>query len=55
MDLEGKTVAITGAFGTLGTAVVHAALAAGARAAAIDHAPAPRLRSARRSCLAAST
>lgn len=41
MDLEGKTVAITGAFGTLGTAVVHAALAAGARVAAIDHAPAP--------------
>lgn len=41
MDLEGKAVAITGAFGTLGAAVVHAALAAGARVAAIDHASAP--------------
>lgn len=41
MDLEGKLIAVTGAFGTLGAAVVHAAQAAGARVAAIDHAPTP--------------
>lgn len=41
MNLEGKNVAITGAFGTLGAAVVQAALAAGARVAAIDRAAAP--------------
>jgi NAD(P)-dependent dehydrogenase (short-subunit alcohol dehydrogenase family) len=35
-------VAITGAFGALGSAVVQAALAAGAQVAAIDRAPAPR-------------
>ncbi len=41
MHLEGKLVAVTGAFGTLGTAVVRAAQAAGARVAAIDRAAAP--------------
>ena len=41
MSLEGKRIAITGAFGSLGAAVVQAALAAGARAAAIDRADAP--------------
>lgn len=41
MDLEGKRVAVTGAFGTLGAAVVHAAQSAGARVAAIDRAAQP--------------
>jgi len=41
VDLEGKVVAVTGGFGNLGTAVVKAAIAAGARVAAIDQAPAP--------------
>jgi NAD(P)-dependent dehydrogenase (short-subunit alcohol dehydrogenase family) len=41
MSLAGKRVAITGAFGSLGTAVVQAALAAGAKVAAIDRADAP--------------
>ncbi|HJP97147.1 MAG TPA: SDR family oxidoreductase [Rhodanobacteraceae bacterium] len=41
MTLEGKHVAITGAFGSLGTAVVEAALAAGAKVAAIDRADPP--------------
>ena len=41
-ELEGKVVAITGAFGALGSAVVLAALAEGAQVAAIDRAPAPR-------------
>jgi NAD(P)-dependent dehydrogenase (short-subunit alcohol dehydrogenase family) len=36
MQLEGKRIVITGAFGALGGAVVTAALAAGARVAAID-------------------
>jgi NAD(P)-dependent dehydrogenase (short-subunit alcohol dehydrogenase family) len=40
-ELEGKVVAVTGGFGSLGTAVVKAAIAAGARVAAIDQAPAP--------------
>ncbi|MEP7097003.1 MAG: SDR family NAD(P)-dependent oxidoreductase [Dokdonella sp.] len=40
MNLEGKLVAVTGAFGTLGTAVVRATQAAGARVAAIDRAAA---------------
>lgn len=38
MTLEGKRIAVTGAFGALGTAVVLAARAAGAKIAAIDHA-----------------
>jgi len=38
MKLEGKRIAVTGAFGSLGAAVVLAARAAGARVAAIDHA-----------------
>lgn len=37
MDLEGRLVAVTGAFGALGSAVVLAAQVAGARVAAIDH------------------
>jgi len=41
-QLEGQVVAITGAFGALGSAVVRAALAEGAQVAAIDRAPAPR-------------
>lgn len=42
MELEGRVVAITGAFGALGGAVVKAARAAGAQVAAIDRAPSPR-------------
>jgi NAD(P)-dependent dehydrogenase (short-subunit alcohol dehydrogenase family) len=41
MSLEGKRIAITGAFGSLGAAAVHAALAAGAQVAAIDRADPP--------------
>ena len=41
MQLEGKRVAVTGAFGALGAAVVQAALDAGAKVAALDRAPAP--------------
>lgn len=41
MSLAGKRIAITGAFGSLGAAVVQAALAAGAQVAAIDRAEAP--------------
>ena len=41
MNLKGKAIAITGAFGSLGSAVVRAALAEGARVAAIDRAAAP--------------
>lgn len=42
MQLDGQVVAITGAFGALGSAVVKAALAEGAQVAAIDRAAAPR-------------
>lgn len=42
MDLQGKVVAVTGAFGSLGAAVVQAALAHGAQVAAIDRVDAPR-------------
>ncbi|HJR13277.1 MAG TPA: SDR family NAD(P)-dependent oxidoreductase [Rhodanobacteraceae bacterium] len=42
MSLAGKRVAVTGAFGSLGAAVVQAALAGGARVAAIDRADAPQ-------------
>ena len=42
MSLKGKTIAVTGAFGILGTAVVQALLAHGANVAAIDRADAPR-------------
>ena len=45
MTLAGKVVAITGAFGALGSAVVRAALAEGASVAAIDRAPEPHDRS----------
>ena len=40
-DLQGKVVAITGAFGNLGVAVARAAVASGANVAMIDRAPAP--------------
>jgi len=40
--LTGKRVAVTGAFGSLGAAVVQAAQRAGARVAAIDRATSPR-------------
>jgi NAD(P)-dependent dehydrogenase (short-subunit alcohol dehydrogenase family) len=43
MNLAGKLVAVTGAFGTLGAAVVLAAQEAGARVAAIDRAAAPAI------------
>jgi NAD(P)-dependent dehydrogenase (short-subunit alcohol dehydrogenase family) len=42
MILKDRRIAITGAFGTLGTAVVRCALAEGAHVAALDHAAAPR-------------
>jgi NAD(P)-dependent dehydrogenase (short-subunit alcohol dehydrogenase family) len=41
MSLADKRIAITGAVGSLGTAVVQAALAEGAKVAAIDRADAP--------------
>lgn len=41
MELQGKRIAVTGAFGALGAAMVEGAVAAGARVAAIDRAPAP--------------
>jgi NAD(P)-dependent dehydrogenase (short-subunit alcohol dehydrogenase family) len=41
VDLKEKRIIITGAFGALGTAVVQAALQAGANVAAIDRAEAP--------------
>jgi NAD(P)-dependent dehydrogenase (short-subunit alcohol dehydrogenase family) len=42
MQLKDQVVAITGAFGALGSAVVRAAIAEGAIVAAIDRAAAPR-------------
>src|SRR5262249_10191982 len=42
MILKARRIAITGAFGTLGTAVVQRALAEGGRVAALDCAAAPR-------------
>jgi len=41
MDLQDKRIAVTGAFGALGAAMVQATTAAGARVAAIDRAPVP--------------
>ncbi|HXD84811.1 MAG TPA: SDR family NAD(P)-dependent oxidoreductase [Rudaea sp.] len=41
MELQGKRIAVTGAFGALGAAMVQAATAAGARVAAIDRAAVP--------------
>ncbi|HKT42171.1 MAG TPA: SDR family oxidoreductase [Rhodanobacteraceae bacterium] len=41
MSLTGKRIAVTGAFGSLGSAVVQAALAAGPKVAAIDRVEAP--------------
>lgn len=42
MELQDRVIAITGAFGALGSAVVRTCLAQGAQVAAIDRAPAPR-------------
>ena len=39
MNLQGKKIAVTGAAGSFGAAIVHAALDAGAVVAAVDHAP----------------
>lgn len=44
MNLSGKKIAITGAFGVLGTAVASAVRAAGASVACIDSAPATKAR-----------
>ncbi|MBS0570038.1 MAG: SDR family NAD(P)-dependent oxidoreductase [Proteobacteria bacterium] len=41
MGLQGKRIAVTGAFGALGAAMVERAVTAGARVAAIDRAPVP--------------
>jgi len=41
MELQNKRIIITGAFGTLGAAVMRAALDAGAEVAAVDRAQAP--------------
>ena len=41
MQLQDKRIVVTGAFGTLGAAVVQAALQAGAKVAAVDRADAP--------------
>lgn len=41
-ELDGRRIAVTGAFGALGVAVVQALQAAGARVAAIDRAEQPR-------------
>lgn len=41
MELQGKRIAVTGAFGALGAAMVQAATTAGARVAAIDRAAVP--------------
>jgi len=41
MGLNNKRIIVTGAFGTLGAAVVQAALQAGAKVAAVDRADAP--------------
>lgn len=42
MDLAGKSIVVTGAFGGLGNQVVQMALAAGAVVAAVDYAPVPK-------------
>lgn len=41
MDLTGKVIAVTGAFGNLGTAIARCAARRGARLALIDRTPAP--------------
>ena len=46
MNLEGKKIAVTGAFGSLGAAVVEAAIRAGAKVAAIDRSATPHPSSA---------
>jgi NAD(P)-dependent dehydrogenase (short-subunit alcohol dehydrogenase family) len=45
MNLKDKRIAISGAFGALGTGVVRRVLAEGARVAALDHAPGPKVAS----------
>ena len=45
MILKDQRIAITGAFGALGTGVVRRVLAEGGRVAALDHAPGPRVAS----------
>jgi NAD(P)-dependent dehydrogenase (short-subunit alcohol dehydrogenase family) len=52
MNLQGKRVAVTGAFGSLGAATVQALIAAGARVAAIDRADAPPSRDSLREAIA---
>ena len=51
MQLDHLRVAVTGGFGALGLATVQAALAAGARVAAIDRAPAPSAGIGAASCI----
>ncbi|MEO6966946.1 MAG: SDR family NAD(P)-dependent oxidoreductase [Rhodanobacteraceae bacterium] len=51
MQLKDKRIAVTGAFGALGAAVVHAAIAAGAKVAAIDRADTPPAELATAKCL----
>ena len=51
MQLDTLRVAVTGGFGTLGLATVQAALAAGARVAAIDRAPAPAAGTGAATCI----
>ena len=51
MNLSGKKIAITGAFGTLGAAVTSAARAAGASVACIDFAPASKAPSSCSGCV----
>ena len=43
MSLEGKTIAITGAFGALGSAIVQTALARGMKVAAVDRSAQPHV------------
>lgn len=50
MNLQDKRIVVTGAFGTLGAAVVRSALDAGAAVAALDQAPAPKDPPARLHC-----
>lgn len=51
MNLQGKKIVVTGAFGSLGTAVTLAARSAGADVACIDHAPASKAPAGLSGCL----